>query len=517
MAITASKLSRHLPRSALAGAVALAALGAGSPAATAAPRRAPAATVLAVRIDASRPGAALRPGFVGLSFEAPTLSAPAITSGSSHLPNLLGSLGHGLLRFAGDSVDHTQWLAGAAPAAPWAAATLTRADLDHAAELGRLTGWRVLLGLNLGHPDTAAVADEARAATTTLGPSLAGLEIGNEPDLYGRPVPIPFRPVLGSHALRGGAWRFSSYAAQYATLRHAVANAAPTAPLFGPATAALTWLGPFVARRTPGLVAVSQHYYPLDRCRHGKVLAHGPSIASLLSARAVQRAQREIASAVATAHRGGLPLRLDEANSVACGGQPNTSDTFASALWALNFGLLSAHAGAVGVDFHGGLGSCRAMGSLSAPWYSPLCAQADGQLRPRPEYYGLLALSALEGAVFVPTTYRSASNVAVYALRAADGSLRAVIDDMDTSATAPGGVARPITLKLQAGGHFHHASAVRLSASGVGAKSAVTLGGASVATNGSFPGAAATPLAGSAGGFTVTVTPASAALVTLRP
>src|SRR5438270_459040 len=85
-------------------------------------------------------------------------------------------------------------------AAPRRGATITPADLRTRAALMGATGWRLLLGLNLGHPVSQALVEEARVATSVFGSSLAGLEIGNEPDLYTRSVSAPFRYLLGGGA-----------------------------------------------------------------------------------------------------------------------------------------------------------------------------------------------------------------------------------------------------------------------------------------------------------------------------
>ena len=222
----------------------------------------------------------------------------------------------------------------------------------------------------------------------------------------------------------------------------------------------------------------------------------------------------------------GLPLRVDETNSVACAGQPGVSDTFAAALWALDVGLTAAREGASGLNFHGGLGACNAGGTLVAPWYSPLCTLADGQLGARPEYYSLLLLRALEGCAFLQARYRTSHNVSVYALRAPDGTQRIVIDDEDVPAgrragtppgSAPTGRAPgPVDVVVQTDPSYSHGSVIRLSAPSVYAKRGVRLGGGALRSDGSFPGTVSTPIAGGAGRFTVPISAGSAALLVLH-
>src|SRR5205807_8152509 len=51
-------------------------------------------------------------------------------------------------------------------------------------------------------------------------------------------------------------------------------------------------------------------------------------------------------------HGAGLPLRVDEINSVACGGAAGVSNTFASALWALDTMFALVRTGVDGVNVH---------------------------------------------------------------------------------------------------------------------------------------------------------------------
>ncbi len=68
----------------------------------------------------------------------------------------------------------------------WANTAIDEQDLAGIAALAKETGWKVLLTVNLGHYEPKAAAQEAAAAHAQLGPYLAGIEIGNEPDLFPR-------------------------------------------------------------------------------------------------------------------------------------------------------------------------------------------------------------------------------------------------------------------------------------------------------------------------------------------
>jgi Glycosyl hydrolase family 79 C-terminal beta domain len=475
---------------------------------------------LLVSVDVAHPGVVIPSNFLGLSLETPVLRSGAVSSTAPSLSRLLRDLGSGVLRISGDSVDRTQWLPSpATPPAPWSAATVTPADLANLGAITHATGWQLILGLNLGHPSEPAIVEEARAATSALGVSLAGLEIGNEPDLYTRPVPAPFRSLLGDTALRGRGWGFTEYQREIASLRSALLGAGVSAPLYGPDTAGGAWLESYAADERPGLAGLTTHFYPFDRCHDGRVVTPGPSVASLLSRGLAGRESRQIRGFVQAAVSHGLPLRIDETNSVACGGQSGTSDTFAAALWALDYSLIAAREGVAGLNFHGGLGSCQRGGTILSPWYSPLCTLPNGQLYARAEYYALLLLRSLEDCAFVPVSYRTSRDISVYALRAADGTLRVVVDDMETPATARstagGRPPAPVSVTLHVDESYQRASVVRLSAPSVDATQGVTLGGASLRPDGSFPQPAPGRVVGGSGRFVLQVRPGSAALVTL--
>ena len=86
------------------------------------------------------------------------------------------------------------------------------------------------------------------------------------------------------------------------------------------------------------------------------------------------------------AHANGRALRVDEFNSVSCGGEAGVSDTFASALWALNALFEMVRVGVDGVNVHTRPLSLSQLFNLSrtgSVWRAAI----------RPEYYGLLAFA----------------------------------------------------------------------------------------------------------------------------
>ena len=137
---------------------------------------------------AARPaGSAVPADFMGLSFEMRSLPTLATYASRGDLVALLRSLGPGVMRFGGISADEQAvWVPAGASKPAWANTAIDEQDLAGMAALAKETGWKVLLTVNLGHYEPKAAAQEAAAAHAQLGSYLAGIEIGNEPDLFPR-------------------------------------------------------------------------------------------------------------------------------------------------------------------------------------------------------------------------------------------------------------------------------------------------------------------------------------------
>jgi len=204
-----------------------------------------------------------------------------------------------------------------------------------------------------------------------------------------------------------------------------------------------------------------------------------------------------------------VPFRMDEANSVSCGGRAGISNTFASALWATDYVSQAMAAGVAGINLEGNPANCLG--------YSPVCATtpahlARGSLIAQPIWYALLLARALIGDRPLRTASSSAQpeNLAVRALLAADGTLQFVIVN-DEPPGAP-----PAAVSLHVPRHFGAARVLALSAPSPDATSGVTLGGRAVAGDGSWRGPGAQPSIPASGGqITVTIPPSSAALVSV--
>jgi len=165
-----------------------------------------------------------------------------------------------------------------------------------------------------------------------------------------------------------------------------------------------------------------------------------------------------------TARTAGVPLRISETNSASCGGIPGVSNTFASALWAVDYLLTGAEHGASGMNFHGSMTShCNA--------YSPLCRTRTSGYTARPVYYGLLFTHLLGTGRLLPVTAHSATNLVVHAIRTPGGKIRVVVENL---------VGQAKYIVLHAGAISGRATVVHLTAPSPDATSQIRIQGATI-------------------------------------
>lgn len=451
---------------------------------------------VSVSIASHPTGPATPIDFMGLSFEVRSLPAIATYAGRGDFATLLRSLGPGVMRFGGISADEqAAWVPEGASKPAWANTAIDERDIAGIATLAKETGWRVLLTVNLGHYEPRAAVQEAVAAHTLLGSYLAGIELGNEPDLF--PLKHLRPPGAG---VRG-------YLHQAADYRAAIEAAAPGTPIAGPdpstGTQGLTWVREEAKTIHPQLL--TDHYYPLSSC------GEHPTISELLSANVRRKESGMLAKMLVVAHTHTTPLRIDETNDISCEGQPGVSNAFASALWALDYTARAMTAGVVGVNFHDLIDQPRT--------YSPLAARSEGaldagELQPAPEWYALLAAHTLAGSRPLPATTAGTDpgELSASAAGAPDGKVRLVLVDYDPPGSPPLAVRLRVSRSLAGG------SILRLTAPSPAATTGTRLGGRAVAANGAWSIPGALPAVhGRPGSLSLQIAPGSAAVVTLGP
>ncbi len=473
-----------------------------------------------VSIDRFDPGLPVPERFLGLSFEAAALGQISQYGYRGDMVQLLRSLGPGLLRFGGITADeNVGWTDATTPRPLWASSAIDPAELRALAVLARRSGWRVMLTVGMAHYEPAAAAREVAAAHAALGSYLAAVEIGNEPDSY------------GNHGFRTLPWIAQGYEEEVSSYREAIEALTPGVPIAGPdvsgSGAFAEWGEEEALSQTPAML--TGHHYPL-----GCAQTPPPSIETLLSATTRGREAHSLATYMAVAHARDIPLRIDETNTVSCGGVPGISNTFASALWATGYITQAMSDGTAGINLEGNPANCAG--------YTPLCAPspadlASGELRAEPEWYALLLDRSLVGARPLPVTVsaettRSSTetttdsaeptapaettpakrepDLVAAAFSQPDHSLKVVLVDDEQPGTSP------LALRLDVGAGLGAASVQRLTAPSQNATAGVLLAGHAVAASGTWSDPVATQsVAAHAGTVAVELTPGSAALVTV--
>jgi hypothetical protein len=460
---------------------------------------------LVVGVDRATAGPPIPAGFVGLSIEFRGLEdylgqdPAALNPAFVQLVRNLAPAQSPVLRIGGDSTDWT-W----SPVAGVNRPPGVRYDLDDtwqrvARALTQAIGGRLILGVNLEADSPRVAAGEAQAFLAGIGRAgIEALEIGNEPELYGSfgwyRTPAGLR-VTG----RPRGYDFQDYMRDFS----AFAAVLPRAPVAGPSTGGPEFMRPlnsFLAGQ-PRVGLVTLHAYPLKHCSASKHV----TIAQLLSDASSAGLAGMLAPYVEIARRHGVRLRIDEMNAISCGGTRGVSDTFASALWALDALFELARVGVDGVNIDSVPGTINELiGSHQAggSWHAEV----------HPEYYGLMmfAQATPPGSRLLELHWQPPAGIQAWATR------------------APGGRVRVVLINRQAGSQTVHvripagrtpATLERLQAPSVSATSGVTLGGRGFGpqtTTGSLAGPARDArIAPKAGSYAVTMPGYSAALLTL--
>jgi hypothetical protein len=339
------------------------------------------------------------PAFAGLSYEKSKLYEPVFTASNSDLIGIFDSLGSSVLRVGGNSVDRNVWT----PEGPGqTAGQIAPGDVDSLAAFVKAAGWQCLYGINLGGAAAGATtpalaAAEVAYAAQQLGSSLLGIEIGNEPDLYGD---------AGNYF--AGNWSLSQFLTFWDEFRAAILASTPGVPITGPADAGneSTWTVPFGETVTKSeITLLTQHYYRANGQSPGSTAAYliTPDPTLIANLAILEAGARSI----------GVPYRMSECNSFYNGGASGVSDSYASSLWVIDYLFNCAQGGAVGVNFHGG-------GDGSG--YTPIADNDGSVVGARPEFYGILLFTlAGQGTLYTSQITAGSLNVTAYAVKTSSG------------------------------------------------------------------------------------------------
>jgi hypothetical protein len=358
---------------------------------------------------------------------------------------------------------------------------------------------------------------EAHQFLTRIGRgNIGALELGNEPPLYSE---VPWYKVLGgrrvpwySHSgtpvyARGPDWSPGEYRSE---LQRTLA-VLPRIAVAGPESSTPPWLDAFGALLGRGsrVRIVTSHAYALNQCVHDPALPLYPSVPHLLSLFASRELLAGLGPYVAAAHRAGAAYRIDEMGSISCNGRRGVSDTMASALWVLDALFALARAGVDGVNLHSFPNSANGLFDFTlgsgGGWIGTI----------HPLYYGALmfAQAAPAGSRLVAVAGGGRTDLRVWATQGPDHRLRVVLLNDRLSGRLRAALRVPAAFARGA------ATLERLQAPSAYATSGLTLGARrfGLTRTGLLPPPRAATVPSRARTFSVTLAPASAALVTFAP
>ncbi len=432
-----------------------------------------------ISLDLNHPGAAIAPDFAGLSFEVSLLLPNAngvryFRPDNQPLIHLFHTLGIKSLRIGGNTSDRdARKLPG-------------DADLDSLFEFAKAAGVKVIYCLRLHNGDAQADAATAKYILSRYAAQMDCFSIGQEPSAY----PVEQRDTRPRDERMGAAhekYKYETYAADWKKFADAIAAAAPGVKFCGPSVHNNgVWAQKFMADfgRSNHVSLITEHLYAGGA--GGKVPTPEIGRDRMLSDEFTARYQKLYDSFVPMAATYALPCRLEEVNNFFNGGAKDVSNTFASALWGLDFMYWWAEHGAAGLNFHTG-DRVAAGYALQPSKYTAFFSTTNGYLV-RPLGYGIKAFDLGSHGRFVPTKLANPDrlNVCAYAVLGNDQNLYLTIINKEHGASA-----RDAKISLAgAAANFRHGQVVYLNAPGgdVAATSGETLGGDSLEHDGSWDG-----------------------------
>lgn len=355
------------------------------------------ASDVTVTFDSQSAGQPIAPDFVGLSFEMQrvlpdTNGFHLFSPKNRRLIAAFKTLGVKSLRVGGNTADRPQL------------PLPSRADVDSLFRFAKAAQVKVIYTLRLREEDAGATADMAKYIQRRYPEYLDCFAIGNEPNVFST-----------NYATYVDGWK------RYAAVVTAPENA-PDTKFCGPSVSPghESWSRNF-ANDLGGsglLKFISQHDYPGGdgRSVRSTTLGRDKILAPTMDSHYAKFAN----VFVPTIQSNGLPYRLEEANSFYDGGAFDVSDTYASALWALNYMWWWASHGASGINFH--TGDTVAARNDNAPCKYAVFWTSPGGYNVHPIGYALKAFSVGARGRLLPAAISNPDNLNVTAFGAVDGS-----------------------------------------------------------------------------------------------
>lgn len=367
------------------------------------------------------------------------------------------------------------------------------------AELAKAMGVQFTLGVNLGSDNVNLANDQAKAYMSQMpSGSIRAFEVGNEPDTY------------ITRGYRSSSYSFTDFNDDFTKWSQTIQSSLGTSTKFmGPAWANLNSmpkdLSAFQKAETSKVSMVSEHWYP------GHQYIGGYSNDYLLSESAASSGASYVAPYVTMAHNNSQKFRIGEINSIDEGGITGISDTFSSALWAVDTMFELLKAGVDGVNWHTANDNC----AYCAFTFGRATVGGTGVYtldRVSPIYYGWLLFqeATLHGTQLLSVDVNTSANVKTWATIDKSNVVRVVVINKDKSFNG--------NVRISIPGYSGTAQVTRLVAPGYQSTEGVSIGGQTFdgSIDGTLVGSPANETLGASNGvYYLSVQPTSAVLLTI--
>jgi hypothetical protein len=434
-----------------------------------------------ISLNLANPGSVIPDHFIGLSYETEHVLADVngkhyFSSSNQSLIRTFQLLGVRNLRVGGNTSD-----SGPIP---------STADVDNLFAFAKAAGVDVIYTLKLKNSNAAANAPIADYIVKNFRPSLACFALGNEPSLFAPNFGAyatqeksymaaidPQANYCGSDVEDGGKWA-SSYASAFAG--------------------------------SSNIALVTQHHY----LGNGRVNGGAIGRDAMLSPNTPADYAKLHDGFAPTVGKSGFPFRLSETNSFFHGGAAEASNTFASALWGLDYLHWWAAHGAAGLNFHtGDTVSSSVGGPNRSPDYAVFLSSSQGQ-HVHPLGYAIKAFEVSSHGSVIPVVVTNPNGVNLTAygvLSDSDGVYVTIINKEHDSG------ARSVSVTVAADATYTKGQIMLLTAprGDVSATDGVALGGSPISDAGAWSGSFSALPDASRGQFTVKLPAATAAVLHL--
>ncbi len=456
-----------------------------------------------IRVNAGTAGDAIPDNFAGLGFEVAILREENGTHyfrpDNVPLVNLFHTLGIKSLRVGGNTSDRD------------ARQLPSEADLDSLFTFAKAAGVKVIYCLRLHNGDPGVDAQMVKHLMERYGSQVDCFSIGQEPSAYPA-MTNDTRGTLERMGAENEKYSYAHYRQDWKKFADAIIAAVPEVKFCGPSVHNNgEWAKRFMEDfgRSNHVALITEHLYAGGA--GNKVPSPEAGRDRMLSDSFQKAYQKLYDGFVPAALADGLPYRLEEVNNYYNGGATNVSNTFASALWGLDFMYWWAEHHAQGLNFHTG-DRVAAGDTLLPSKYTAFFSTANGYVV-RPLGYGIKAFDLGGHGRLAPVKLSGADqlNVRAHAVLGADKSVYLTLinnEHGDSAKDVQVTFEQPVTT----------AEAVSLTAPNgdVAATAGVTLGGGEIAADGSWNGKWTTLEARTGGKLIVTIPAATAMVLKLK-